>query len=141
MHVQGQRKHGETNADRKEDHGGQHERQHKAALVPMESRADEPPELLDDHRRGENNADVQRDLELEQDTATGLQVHTMMETGPIEQKRDHVAGEKDRSDSRDAPRDERDDEHPPQRLQVLDHGHAVVLDRSAGPRTALKDPV
>ena len=106
----------------------------------MKPRADEPPDLLDHDWRGDDNADVHRDLQLVEHTARGLQVDGVVNPRVADQKTDDPAGDEESSHGRNRPGDEGNDQDSAKRLEVLDDRHPFILDWSAGPRRALQDP-
>src|SRR5437879_4784543 len=64
----------------------------------------------------------------------------MADAGAGDDESDHVMRDEYRGNRRHAPRDERDDQHPTQRFEVLDHRHALLLDRRTGLPAALWAP-
>src|SRR5207237_9526535 len=57
--------------------------QDESALAAMESRAHEPPDLLDHHRGGEHEADVDRKLQLGADASRRAEVHREDDLGSL----------------------------------------------------------
>jgi hypothetical protein len=53
----------------------------------------------------------------------------MTEPRSADEPFDHLARYDKPGDRRYSPRDDDHDEHPPKRLEVLDHRHALFLDR------------
>jgi len=62
------------------------------------------------------------------------------DAGSRDEERDHVRRDEKGPDCGEAPRDQADDERAAQRLEVLDHRHALFLDGRAGPGRSLKNP-
>src|SRR2546426_9104364 len=108
----------------------------------METRADEPPDLLDDDWRREDEAYVDGDDQLGDDAARRVQVNGgPRDPRPMDQILDHPARHEEGSDSGQGPRGERDDERPAQGLEVLDDRHTLLLGRIGRARGTPKDPV
>src|SRR5438105_15767426 len=136
-HREDRRRHAEgEEADRCDEYG-----QDESALAAMEPRAHEPPDLLDHHRGGEHEADIDRNLQLGEDASRRTEVHRVADPGALDQEADDLARDEERDDRRHRPRAHGDHQGAAERLEMLDDRHPLLLDRSSASRSALKDPV
>ena len=139
--VQRQRVDGNRHAERKEKDRGENQRQHEFALMPMEARAHEPPRLLDHYRRRHDEAKVESDRQLVEHASGGVKVNGLRDPRPRHERSDHLAGDEESRNRRHPPRGDGDDQYPAQRLEVLDHRHALLFDRDGRPGRATQHPV
>src|SRR5438552_2709072 len=77
--VQRQRIQRRGHAQAEEEDGGDDQRQRQLPLVPVQTRAHEPPDLLDHDRRRNDEADIDGDLEASEDKAARAQIDRMHE--------------------------------------------------------------
>src|ERR1700730_15577958 len=88
--VNRQRVHRDADADAKEKDRQGDQRQDEPALVRVQAGTDEPPHLLNYDWRGEDEPDVERDLDLEKDSTRQLQVNGVSNPRPLDEEIDHA---------------------------------------------------
>src|SRR5271157_5936460 len=138
----------EHDAEQEEPHAGEDHEQDRAPAGGAEGRPHEGPELVDDHRRGHDDAHVHPHLEADHEGFGRAEGGDLMGSSGrqraqrVEQQREDVVVEDGGDDHPDSQRDGRVDDATAQLVEVLDErdsfvkvDHVAVSRRTCGPAT------